>query len=249
MPKRSLLFVGAHPDDETLLGPLFLKYSRAGHDVHLLSITAGQKGVRPHYGMAAGPGLGGVRAEEFRCSARLLGAREPILLGYEDQGIAALDVFWEIVGRLRDVVNHTRPDVILTWGPDGVTGHIDHRVAAELATTVFQERRLLRCDPKKLYYFGYPESILGANANPLDRKRDFLLLADRFITTVVDCTETAEDGLRALECHRTQWRPERVVQLKALYRDVLRSRAWLRLALTTLPWPRERESCLFEGLD
>ncbi len=249
MPRRSLLFIGAHPDDETTLAPLLVKYAREGHDVHLVSITSGQKGVRPHWGLPAGDVLGDVRAEEFRCSAQVLGLREPWLLGFQDQGIAPLEAFWEVKDRVREIVNEVRPDVIVTFGPDGITGHVDHRAAGDVATVVFQQRGLLMSDPKKLYYFGFPESIFGGNANPLARKRDFLLMSDRFITTVVDCSETLDAGLKSLDCHKSQFRPERMEQLKALYRGLLGGRVYLRLALTTLPWPRERESCLLEGLE
>ncbi len=241
--------VFSHPDDETTIGPLLVKYARQGHDVRLISITSGQQGIRPHAGIPAGAALGDIRAEELRCSARALGIAEPYLLGYEDQGIAPLGAFWEITERVREIVNRVRPDVMLSWGPDGITGHTDHRVAAEIATVVFQERRLLTCNPRKLYFCALPESVFAANPNPLNRKRPFLLVDDRFITTEIDCTETLEAGLRAIHCHRTQWRPERMEQLKAFYGGLLGGKTYLRLALTTAGWPRERERCLFEGLD
>jgi len=249
MAKHTLLFLGSHPDDETTLAPLLAKAVHDGHDVHIASITSGQKGVRPHYGVEAGEELGDIRAQEFRCSARALGVRQAWLLGYQDQAIAALDPFWEIIARVRRLVNDVQPDVIVTFGPDGITGHIDHRAASELATIVFQRRWQLECDPKKLYYFGFPESVFGGDANPLNRKRDFLLMSDHFITTIVDCSDVVDEAMKSLDCHKSQWRPDRVEQLKALYRDTMRGRVYLRLALTMLPWPARREHSIFEGLD
>ncbi|HWR51472.1 MAG TPA: PIG-L family deacetylase [Bryobacteraceae bacterium] len=246
--RRTILLLGSHPDDETTAAPLLLKYTRAGHAVHIVSITGGQKGVRPHAGVPAGEALAEVRAQEFSCSARTLGAEKPFLLGYEDQGIAPLEVFWDAMHRVRAVVNEVRPDVILTWGPDGITGHVDHRVTSNLATVIFQERRLLTCDPKKLYFFAFPESVVGSNANPLARKHDFLLVNDCFITTVVDCSETLEEGLRSIDCHRSQFRPERMQELKAMYRELLGGKIYLRLALSTAGWPGERERCILDGL-
>lgn len=248
MAKRTILLLGAHPDDETTVAPLLLKYARAGHTVHLVSITGGQKGVRPHAGVPAGEALAQVRAREFGCSARTLETEDPFLLGYEDQGIAPLEVFWDAMQRVRALVNEIRPDVILTWGPDGITGHVDHRVTSNLATVVFQERRLLTCDPKKLYFFVFPESAVGSNANPLFRKHDFLLVNDRFITTVVDCSETYEEGLRSIDCHPSQFTPNRMEELKAMYRGLMGGKVYLRLALSTAAWPRERERCILEGL-
>jgi LmbE family N-acetylglucosaminyl deacetylase len=249
MAKHTLLYLGAHPDDETTLAPLLGKAVKDGHRVHIVTITSGQRGVRPHFGMEAGEALGEIRAEEFRASVRTLGATQAWLLGYQDGAIAALDPFWDIVGSVRRVVNEVKPDVIVTFGPDGLTGHLDHRTASEVATIVFQRRWLLECEPKKLYYYGFPESVFGGDANPINRKRDFLLVSDQFITTVVDCSDVAENSLRSLECHKSQWRPERMEQLKYVYRDLMRGRVYLRLALTTLPWPSKRERDIFEGLD
>ena len=81
---KTLLAVFAHPDDETLIGPLLAKYGREGVRVQLVIVTEGEKGIFPHAGIPAGPELAKVRAEEARCSCRALGISAPILLGFKD---------------------------------------------------------------------------------------------------------------------------------------------------------------------
>ena len=72
-PVYTLLAVFAHPDDETVIGPLLAKYSREGHKVHLITLTAGQKGVSEHAKIPEGDALAAVRAKELACSAEKLG--------------------------------------------------------------------------------------------------------------------------------------------------------------------------------
>jgi LmbE family N-acetylglucosaminyl deacetylase len=249
VPKHSLLCVFAHPDDENPIGPLLARSAAEGHDVHLISITSGQKGYRPHFDMAAGEALGAIREEEQRAACRALGIHEPFLLGFEDQGISSPPVAEQVAARVREIVNQTRADVLLSWGPDGLTGHIDHRMASNIAACVFQQQARLAYRPRKLYFITFPESRFLANRDPLNRRREFLTVSDEFITTEIDCRDHLAAGLRAIQCHKTQWRPERMVQVHEMYAKLFEGRVYLRLALARVPRPSLRESSIFEGLE
>ena len=249
MARHSILAVFAHPDDETSVGPLLAKYAREGHDVYLVSVTSGQKGVRPEFGMAKGDALGAVREDELRCAAGHLGIREPFLLRFQDQGLASSMVIEEVAQRLRELVDQTRADVIVTFGPDGVTGHPDHGGTGAIATLVFQQQSLLTYKPRKLYYVVFPESRLDEMPAALRRNRPFYTVSDVFITTEVDCHEHVEAGVRAIECHKTQWSPERMQQMQEMYARVFGGRAYLRLALSSAPNLNGRETSILQGLD
>lgn len=225
------------------------RYAAEGHDVWLVSITSGQKGFRGHFNMPAGDELGRVREEELRSAARALGIHEPFLLGFQDQGIAPSSVAEQVAARLREIVHQTRPDVLLTWGPDGITGHVDHRMASAIATCVFQQQGALQHKPRKLYFLTYPESLFSSDPDPLDRKRHFLTVSDEFITTVVDARDYLPLGLRAMQCHQSQWRPERMVQVHQMFTRLFGGNAYLRLALSRVPRPAGRETDIFAGLD
>lgn len=246
---HSILAVFAHPDDETSVGPMLARYAREGHAVYLVSVTSGQKGVRPDYGLAKGDELGAVREQELRCACRQLGIHEPFLLRFQDQGIASSAVIEQVAARLRELIDLTRADVVVTWGPDGITGHIDHRVTGEIATLVFQQQSLLRYKPRKLYYVALPESRLAGMPEPLRRGRLIYTVSDVFITTEVDCREDVEAGLGAIECHRTQWGPERMKQMKEMYARVHGGRVFLRLAVSSVPHPNGRETSILDGLE
>jgi LmbE family N-acetylglucosaminyl deacetylase len=65
-----------------------------------------------------------------------------------------------------ELVNHTKPDVIVTWGPDGLTGHPRHVLVSNVVTRVFQQQRVLEHKPRKLYYIAYPESRFHSTGLP-----------------------------------------------------------------------------------
>lgn len=243
--KGSILAVLAHPDDETSVGPLLAKYAAAGHDVYLVSITSGQKGTASNPTLS-GDELGAAREEELRCAAKCLGIHPPVLLGYQDRGISDPAIMDEITGRLRDIVEDKRPDVIITWGPDGITGHPDHRAASNLATEVFQQRPKLRHKPHKLYHVGLPESRMAHAPQGI---RPLRTVSDEFITTVIEAGSFLDAATAAIRCHKTQWNAARVKELDEMNRKMLEGRIYLRLAISDVPRASGvRETDIFENL-
>jgi len=240
-PRQTVLAIWSHPDDETSIGCLLAKLAREGNDVWQVAITSGQKGFTPNTKITDGAELGRVRETELRCSAGQLGVHEPILLGYQDQGISTPPVMREILDRLREIIDQKKPDVIITWGPEGLTGHPDHRTTSSLATEIFQQRARLKHQPKKLYYVAFPDSLaetlLKAFNAPLRTT------ADEFITTRIDCGE--EDlaaAYRSIQCHKTQWSAQLMKSRDQLQRETLAGRVYLRLALGA----GKQERSLFE---
>lgn len=234
-PKFTLLAVFAHPDDETVAGPLLAKYAKEGHSVHLITLTAGQKGVSGHAGIPAGDTLAAVRTKELACAVDALGLAGHTLLEFQDQGFA---VDWDAkpmnqaAARIRQAIDTLKPDVVVTWGPDGATGHPDHRTASNVTTQAFQDHSLLKHRPSKLYY-------VVINGAAWTRERS---VADEFITTVVDAVSGLDAAYSAMACHKSQWTPAQMQE----YRST--GKVSLRLALTRVGWPAERESSVFERI-
>jgi len=245
--KRSLLAAFAHPDDEVWwgTGALLARYAQEGHDVHLVTVTSGQLGVTSHAGIPAGPELGAAREEELRCSARELGIHPAIAFGFHDQGLATALVMDEVARRLRQVINHVKPEVIITHGPDGISGHIDHRITSVVVTEAFQEQERLQHRPGKLYYITYPESRIPVVAGATDGRRQYRTASDAFITTEIDARAGDAAADRALECHKTQMTARDMETRKNYKRDVLGGVVHLRLVMTDGPWPAGKETELF----
>jgi LmbE family N-acetylglucosaminyl deacetylase len=229
---KTILAVFAHPDDETLVGPLLAASARQGVRVQLIIVTQGEKGAFPHAGIPPGPELAKVRAEEARCSCRALGIEAPILLGFSDGELGRLSrppwgYLADVERELRTQFAKLRPDVVVTFGPEGAYGHPDHRLVGAVVTQLVQAG--VEGAPVALLYPGFPKDRLSKSGeccelpwSPTD---------SRFLTVRVPYTSTDLASTRAaLACHKSQFRPEEVEALARWTHQVLGGRVWLR------PW-------------
>jgi LmbE family N-acetylglucosaminyl deacetylase len=195
--------VFAHPDDERIVGPLLSRYAREGHNVYLVIATDGSKGVREHAGVPAGDSLAKVRAEESRCAARQLGIRPPILLGYEDGGLASFDNLEGLRDDVDSVLRALQPDAIVSFGPEGGTGHPDHRLVGDIVTQVVQSGGV-GITPA-LYYPSLPAERMK-DAPPAQPR--VTPVPERYLPIAVRFEPgDLEAGRRAFACHRTQYTP------------------------------------------
>jgi len=216
---RTLVAVFAHPDDETMAGPLLAHYGRqADVTVYLVIASNGERGVMRHAGIPAGDELARVRVKEAECAARAFDARSPILLGFPDGGLTQAQVLATLAGKLESVIRETGPDAIVTWGPDGGYGHADHRLISALVTQIVQAGDVT----PNLYYAELPKS--GLNPEFLASLRfpaPFRPVADEHLNVRVPYT--AEDlavARTALACHRSQFTPETMDTLISLTQRV-----------------------------
>jgi len=213
---RSLLAVFAHPDDESLAAGGLLSWCAArGARVSLLCLSRGEAGSAFAEADTRDPaGLGEMRAAELREAASVLGLADLVLLSHPDGMLP-----WLEPGALaRDItaaIADWRPDVVVTFGEDGLYWHPDH-VAVHEATrdAVFA----LGTGAPALYYVTMPpgqmQAVLEAAAPHLtaSSRRDLLGIEDAAAfgaaaappTLVLHTGPFAARKLSALRCHRTQ---------------------------------------------
>ncbi len=147
--KLKLMAILAHPDDESLgSGGILAKYAAEGIETSLVTATKGERGwfgdEREYPGLEA---LGQIREAELRAAAEVLGIRSVDFLGYLDGELDQAhpaEVMAKIAGRLR----RAKPDVVVTFGPDGSYGHPDHIAIAQFTTAAIIEA----ASPNSLYY-------------------------------------------------------------------------------------------------
>jgi LmbE family N-acetylglucosaminyl deacetylase len=129
----TVLGVLAHPDDETYLcGGLFAAAAAAGSRVACITATRGEAGSLDHDRWPPAS-LGDVRTKELDEALGILGVNEHHWLDYPDGGCAEVPQD-EAVRRIAEFIDEVRPDTILTFAPDGYTGHADHIAVCEWAT-------------------------------------------------------------------------------------------------------------------
>jgi LmbE family N-acetylglucosaminyl deacetylase len=128
--------VWAHPDDEAYLaGGLMATARAAGSRVVCVTATGGERGT-PDPQRWPPDRLAALRATELARSLGILGVREHHGLGLPDGGCADLDPAAP-VARIAEILDDVRPDTVLTFGPDGVTGHPDHRTVSAWTGAAF----------------------------------------------------------------------------------------------------------------
>jgi LmbE family N-acetylglucosaminyl deacetylase len=214
----------AHPDDESLgVGGTLAKYASEGAQVFLLTATRGDsgryRGYRPgepqHPGAAA---LGQIREAELRAAASTLGIREVSLLDYHDQQLDRAkpgDVISGIVSHIRRI----RPDVVITFGPDGAYGHPDHIAICQFTTAAitaaaspaFPEAGRAHL-VMKFYYIAWPQSTWTAYQAAFRKlvstvdgvERQAVPWPDWEITTVIDTRDFWSSVWQAISCHESQ---------------------------------------------
>jgi len=213
---RTLVAVLAHPDDEGPAGPVLARYAREGVQVHLIVASNGEQGVgaNPEFlrtqSIAAGDSLAKLRTEEARCSATALGTNAPILLGFPDgklgDYISDRTLVYRLTDRIAAEIQRLHPDALITWGPEGGTGHPDHRLVSEVVT------QLVRADApgatERLFYMYIPVEGMAA-MNPQRGAPPMLAPAAKYLTTLVPFTPAdLEAAKRSMACHRSQFAAE-----------------------------------------
>jgi LmbE family N-acetylglucosaminyl deacetylase len=268
---RRLLAVLAHPDDESLgFGGTLAKYAAAGVDVHLITATRGDGGR--YRGLAQGdprhPGaaaLGAIREEELRRAAAALGIRDVTLLDYRDQHLDRAEPAEAIAG-IAGHVRRIRPQVVLTFGPDGVYGHPDHIAVSQFTTAAVVAAAAAGSAAgglpphavAKLYHLAWPESTWRAYEAAFRKlvstvdavERQAVPWPDWAITTTIDTRDVWPIVWRAVCCHESQVTAyERLRDVPPSHHEGLWGQQSFYRVFSTVNGGRRRETDIFEGID
>jgi len=158
----TLLGIWAHPDDECYLSAgLMADAVRRGHRVVCVTATRGEAGVTDESRWPAAE-LAQIRERELAQSLRLLGVREHQFLGLADGGCADADAE-PLIEKLAALMTELRPAVVVTFGPDGITDHDDHKAVGHWTTEAHV--RVGAEWSQQLWYPTYPtdwEPVWGA---------------------------------------------------------------------------------------
>ena len=223
---RPIVAVFAHPDDERVVGPLLSRLSREGRETHLVIATDGAKGIRDFARIPAGPELAAVRAKEAQCAADRLGVRQLHLLGLPDAGLASFDALAQLRSKLVAVIDSIRPAAIITFGPEGGTGHPDHRLVGNVMTQIVQGDS--RYASVNLLYASLPAERL-ATAPPA--RPTVNGMAEALLTVRVPFEERdLVAGREEFACHRTQYTPAEMDAINRYLAHAWNGSVWLR------PW-------------
>jgi LmbE family N-acetylglucosaminyl deacetylase len=216
-----LMCVLAHPDDETLgMGGVLAMYSAEGVETCCVTATRGQKGWFGPEDENPGPErLGAIREEELRAAAGVLGLSESVLLDYVDGELDDADPV-KVTAQIVYEIRRVRPQVVVTFGQDGLYGHPDHIAISQLATAAVAAAADASAHPtagsahrvEKLYYrapsISYVrryEKAFGDLVMHVDgQERRSPGWAPWVITTPLDTTDYWQVVWDAVQRHRSQ---------------------------------------------
>ncbi|GAA3104069.1 PIG-L family deacetylase [Pseudonocardia yunnanensis] len=133
----TILGIWAHPDDEAYLSGGLMALARDnGSRVVCVTATRGELGTPDP--LAWPPQrLAAERTGELARCLKILGVAEHHWLGYGD-GECARAGASDAIDQLCGLIDRVRPDTVLTFGPDGITGHPDHQTVSAWTTTAFE---------------------------------------------------------------------------------------------------------------
>ncbi|MFD7277496.1 N-acetyl-1-D-myo-inositol-2-amino-2-deoxy-alpha-D-glucopyranoside deacetylase [Streptomyces sp. NPDC059862] len=235
LPARRLLLVHAHPDDESINnGATMAKYAAEGAHVTLVTCTLGERGevIPPELAHLTGAALGEYRLRELTAAMSELGVEDFRLLGgvgrYRDSGMMGLAgnddaaCFWqadvdEAAAHLVEVIREVRPQVLITYDPDGGYGHPDHIQAHRVAQRAAELAAAEGLPIAKIYWNRVPRTVaekafagLQEDLSRLPFPRAATLddvpgvVDDERITTEIDGTAYAAAKAAAMRAHATQ---------------------------------------------
>ncbi|MGN9911245.1 PIG-L deacetylase family protein [Phytohabitans sp. LJ34] len=260
---RTLVAVFAHPDDDAygIAGTVALHADDPDFRFVLVLATDGGAGDIREGFAATRETLGAIRRGEDEAAWRALG-RVPDRhewLGYEDGAVSGVPPE-ELADRVAAILAEERPDVVATFGPDGIFGHPDH-IAIGAATDTAFDRLAARADRgfRRLCHGALPESVFRRwNAQRasmglfvFDPTRTYHMrgVPDEEIGITVDCRPVADRVVAGLGEHRSQHHvmsddPADLERWKRLV-----SREWWVVARPERPAGAPMLTDMFEALD
>jgi len=228
----TVLGIWAHPDDEAYLSAgLMARARRAGARVVCRHATLGEQGT-PDPQAWPPDVLAAHRRGELAESLRVLGVTEYGVLGYRDGHCAEVPLA-EAVAPLAALMAELRPALVVTFGPDGITGHSDHITVSRWATAAWRV-----AGHGRLLYAASSQWFLRTFAEVHDRLG--LLppgtggVPDDQVALAVRLSEAELDVKRAaLAAHASQTEPLAAAMGEAVYRR------WYAIETFREPTPAE----------
>ncbi len=213
---RRLLGLFAHPDDDAFgIGGTCALHAE---ELALMVVfaTSGEAGRIADDALATRDTLGAVREREALAAYRVLGVDAELRFLRLPDGRVAEVPREDLAARFAEAVEAFRPEVVVTFGPEGITGHEDHIAVGRAATDAFHRARERLGDdgPRRLLHNALArgdlarlaEELRRRGVDPPDPSEPFQPrgVPDEEIGVRVDCSRVVKRKLEALREHRTQ---------------------------------------------
>lgn len=208
---KIILAVFAHSDDETAIGQVLTKYSKENKVYVIYAVDVGDSSRIP--GWPVGDSMKQIRRSEATCSCNKLGIEPPIFLGFDRlDGRKGPREYFLRTKKLKSVLTHKidslKPDVLITFGPDGESGHFEHRVVSGIVTELILYNGWV--DRYPLYYLASVKET-----EPADQLEGSGEVDKRYLNVAIPYSdENVATLFESLKCYLSQFRPAEIQKWK-----------------------------------
>ncbi|OGE79988.1 MAG: hypothetical protein A2660_02740 [Candidatus Doudnabacteria bacterium RIFCSPHIGHO2_01_FULL_45_18] len=212
-PKNNSLYalaIIAHPDDEAfLLAGTSLKFADENKTVGVVCVTRGEKGADRLHRNLRQDQIAKIRTKELQAACKILGCECKQVLDYPDGALDQAD-FEQLVGQLTEIVNHYQPQVVLTFGEEGIAGHKDH-ITIGLAAVAACKKAGLK--PAEIWLSSIPSSLIQDYETHMEKRKvhhshfapkRLMGVPDEKLSKI-DIHKYKDLKLKAIEAHQSQY--------------------------------------------
>lgn len=223
-----VMAVFAHPDDESICAGTLARLAAEGHEVRLVCATRGEQGeiIDPSIDAAIypkGPARGLFRERELAAACLALGIHAPVFMDHEDSGFPVSvganneralmnQDMRELELAVLQLMLEYRPEVMITFDPHGMYGHIDHLIIHQAASRAFWAAGgVVDTPPIRLYYpVRTIEQVREAKLRRPGSATERLVpevdgVSDSSVAVVCDIRAFAGQKVAAIRAHSSQF--------------------------------------------
>ena len=191
---KPVVGIFAHPDDEAFFTGGTMATLSKERDVYTICVTDGDAGE--NHSDKTGP-IADIRKEELLASAKILGIKNTYFLGYKD-GTLSNNIYHEVASKIKKVLDTLQPEIIITFEPRGISGHLDHIAVSFITSYVFERAPYI----KELWYFCNTD-------DPINLRKDYFIYwpsgyKKDEVSKVFDVTPVWDQKVTAMKQHVSQ---------------------------------------------
>ncbi len=212
------LAIIAHPDDESfLLAGTSLKLAEEGKSVGVICVTRGEKGADRLNRNLNEEQMAGVRVKELLQACNILRCKCTECFDHPDGGLDKIKLE-DLVEEIRQKIDQYKPEIILTFGEEGVSGHRDHIITGKAALAAVRQATH---KIKEAWLMSMPASQIDKfNEHQRTRRVHLQHFETQILKGVpdeklamIDITPFAKQKHEAIKAHQSQYLPDFVIDI------------------------------------
>lgn len=192
----TIVGIFAHPDDESFGPSGTIAKLAQKNDVYIICATSGEEGEN-HLTRKSKKTIAEIRRDELKKSAKVLGVKKVYFLGFKD-GTLCNNLYHELAEKITHKLKTLKPEILITFEPHGVSGHIDHITVSMVTSYVFEQLPFV----KKVMYHAIHKSRAA------ERKGYFIYFPEGYdeseIDETVDVSDVWDTKVEAMKQHKSQ---------------------------------------------